>query len=663
MNNHFKIIIPLYNVEKWIKLCIRSVKFQSYKNFECILIDDISTDNSVEIIKKEIADDDRFKLIVNKEKALALKNIYDGINISEPSNEDVIVTLDGDDWFASKDVLKILNREYNRENCWLTYGSYIEYPTKNRGKFAKKIPQQIIHSNTFRQHEWCSSHLRTFKYHLWSKIKKEDLLDTKGDFYRMTWDLAFMFPMLEMCGDKSHYIEEVLYVYNLGNPLNDHKVDNSYQRQLETEIRNKQKYKKIIPKMTGVDLLNANRFDIAAKTLFGENRFRKINTSYHKELYLKHLEVWNNFHEKTPPKNNPDDFIDSFDKTLNSINLNGFNESYKIPVINNSPINGAHRVASCIVLNKEPQTYQADISEGQYRCDYQYFINKRDFVESGLKQEFLDEMALEFCRRKNNLYTITLFPSHKTPHSDLLMKIKQGYNIIYHKEVELNETGQKNYVHNLYHDEPWLGPKKHGYPGVLEKVKFCFSGGNKITVILIKEQNLENLIVLKDSLRKICAVGKHSVHINDTQEETWRIASSVFNQNSISFLNNRILYETPKFDHFLSQYRKTLSRREDKHDFCIDSSAVLSAYGLRDCRDLDFLHLRDLPSISADIECHNHESHYYRVNKNDIIYDPRLHFYMYGVKFADLKVVRDMKLFRNEEKDKRDVKSINKVMS
>jgi glycosyltransferase involved in cell wall biosynthesis len=663
MNNHFKIIIPLYNVEKWIKMCLRSIKAQTYKNFECIILDDLSTDGSVEVIRNEIKKDHRFKLVVNTEKAFALKNIYDGINLLNPAPEDIIVTLDGDDWFASKDVLKILNEEYNREGCWLTYGSYIEYPTKNRGKFAKKIPQQVIHSSTFRQHEWCSSHLRTFKYHLWSKIKKEDLLDTKGDFYRMTWDLAFMFPMLEMCGDKSHHIEKILYVYNVGNPLNDHKVDNSYQRQLEAEIRNKQKYKKIIPKIAGVDLLNANRFDIAAKTLFGENRFRKINTSFHRELYLEHLKVWNNFQEKTPSKNSPDDFVTSFDKTLNSINLNGFDENYKIPVISNSPINGAHRVASCIILNKEPQTYEADITEGQYRSDYQYFINKRDFVESGLKQEYLDEMALEFCRRKDDLYTITLFPSHEVSHSELLTKIKQGYNIIYHKEIELSKTGQKNYIHNLYHEESWLGSKQHGYPGVLEKAKLCFSRGDKITVILIREQDLKNLITLKDKLRKICAVGKHSVHINDTQEETWRIASSVFNHNSISFLNNRILHETPRFDNFFSQYRQALSNRKDKHDFCIDSSAVLSAYGLRDCRDLDFLHLRDLPPISFEIECHNNESHHYRVDKNDIIYDPRLHFYMYGVKFADLKVVRDMKMFRNEEKDKRDIESIKGVMA
>jgi len=93
MDNHFKIIIPLYNVEKWIKVCLMSVKKQNYKNFECIVVDDISTDNSVEIIKQITKNDDRFRLIINKEKKYALKNIYEAILLSDPKDEDIIVTL------------------------------------------------------------------------------------------------------------------------------------------------------------------------------------------------------------------------------------------------------------------------------------------------------------------------------------------------------------------------------------------------------------------------------------------------------------------------------------------------------------------------------------------------------------------------------------------
>lgn len=245
MSNHFKIIVPFYNVEKWIKVCIRSVQAQDYQNFQCILVDDISTDKSAEIARQEISGDDRFILVVNKEKAYALKNIYDAIKLSNANDEDIIVTLDGDDWLANRNVLSTLNKVYNEKDCWITYGSYAEYPGGSRGKFAKQIPAHVTNNCSYRQSEWCSSHLRTFKRHLWSKIKKQDLLDSEGNFYRMAWDLAFMFPMLEMAGKKSKYISDILYIYNLGNPLNDHKVDNGLQRRLERQIRAGDIYRKL----------------------------------------------------------------------------------------------------------------------------------------------------------------------------------------------------------------------------------------------------------------------------------------------------------------------------------------------------------------------------------------------------------------------------------
>jgi len=115
MNNHFKIIIPFYNVEKWIGLTIKSVKAQKYTNFQCIIVNDISTDNSEEVVNNVIKGDSRFVLINNEEKAYALKNIYDAIEYSNPSSEDIIITLDGDDWFASADVLSYLSDFYDRE--------------------------------------------------------------------------------------------------------------------------------------------------------------------------------------------------------------------------------------------------------------------------------------------------------------------------------------------------------------------------------------------------------------------------------------------------------------------------------------------------------------------------------------------------------------------
>lgn len=242
MSNHFKIIIPLYNVEEWIKICLRSVKAQTYQDYQCIIVDDISTDGSVDVIKKEIASDDRFLLVENKEKKYALRNIYEAIELSNPAKEDIIVTLDGDDWLASRDVLSTLNDVYSKSDCWITYGSYAEYPSGRRGKFSKQIPQHIINESSYRRNPWSASHLRTFKYKLWDRIEREDLLDSDGNFYEMAWDLSFMFPMLEMAGPRSLYVQDILYSYNLSNPLNDHKKDHSKQLRLESEIRGKKPY-------------------------------------------------------------------------------------------------------------------------------------------------------------------------------------------------------------------------------------------------------------------------------------------------------------------------------------------------------------------------------------------------------------------------------------
>ena len=246
-NNHFKIIIPLYNCEKYIKQCIENIQWQTYDNFQCIVVDDISTDNSLSIIMKTIGSDIRFRVIANTEKKFALQNIYEGILESKPNNEDIIITVDGDDWLADDTVLEKLNTVYSKSQCWLTYGSYMEYPSGQKGKFSVQIPDYIIENNLFRENQWMSSHLRTFKYHLWKQIKVEDMLDSEGKFYKSAWDLAFMFPMLEMAGHRSKYISDILYVYRQ-HEFNDHQVNHLLQLQYEREIRGKQKYNLIIEK-------------------------------------------------------------------------------------------------------------------------------------------------------------------------------------------------------------------------------------------------------------------------------------------------------------------------------------------------------------------------------------------------------------------------------
>ena len=91
-----------------------------------------------------------------------------------------------------------------------------------------------------------SSHLRTFKYKLWRRIKKEDFLEEDGRFCDGAWDMIFMFPMLEMARHRSSFIKDILHVYNRNNPLNEDKVDHQKLMRSEMKIRRKPKYGEII---------------------------------------------------------------------------------------------------------------------------------------------------------------------------------------------------------------------------------------------------------------------------------------------------------------------------------------------------------------------------------------------------------------------------------
>lgn len=300
--NHLKIISPCYNTEKWINNTLDSVLSQTYTNYEWIILDDLSTDQTCNIIEKRIKNLDKVKLIKNTQKRYPLGNIYKGIELANPTDEDIIIIIDGDDWFADKTVLDYVNEFYLKENCLITYGSFLQHPEKiTHDDYMKPYPDHIINSNTFRDVPWKASHLRTFKYKLWNKIKKKDLLDPQtGDFYAQAGDLASTYPMLEMAGDKSRHISKILYIYNTETPLNEMKIHQRKQLDLAAQIMRKPKYTKLenswhlkVPKKAffywGAPKLPFLRF----MTLYS---FRKMNPKWEMILYkpekLSNLRLW-----------------------------------------------------------------------------------------------------------------------------------------------------------------------------------------------------------------------------------------------------------------------------------------------------------------------------------------------------------------------------------
>ena len=103
------IVIPIYNVERFLPRCIESVLQQSYRNLEIILVDDGSTDGSGKIAD-EAAAADRRVVVVHKENG----GLSDARNVGIcAANGQYITFIDGDDYISSdyvKDLLELLER-------------------------------------------------------------------------------------------------------------------------------------------------------------------------------------------------------------------------------------------------------------------------------------------------------------------------------------------------------------------------------------------------------------------------------------------------------------------------------------------------------------------------------------------------------------------------
>ena len=179
------IIIPSYNNEKWVDKNLESVFEQEYTNYRVIYINDTSKDNTIVMVKdflnkKEIPfnidhepngeEKPFFSLIDNRERQGALANLYHAIWSCD--DNEIIVTVDGDDWLYKPTVLKELNHVYTHKNVWITHGYLTPYPygTSNYC-YCKPIPNEVVKNNTFRDYH-CSTHLRTFYAWLFKKNKK-----------------------------------------------------------------------------------------------------------------------------------------------------------------------------------------------------------------------------------------------------------------------------------------------------------------------------------------------------------------------------------------------------------------------------------------------------------------------------------------------------------
>ena len=100
------VVLPIYNVGKYIEKCLESIQNQTFKDFEAICVDDCGTDNSIEIAQRFIEKDSRFKLVRHEHNRGLSAARNTGIDMA---TGEYIVFIDSDDWVEPTLLEKILD--------------------------------------------------------------------------------------------------------------------------------------------------------------------------------------------------------------------------------------------------------------------------------------------------------------------------------------------------------------------------------------------------------------------------------------------------------------------------------------------------------------------------------------------------------------------------
>lgn len=217
------ILVPVYNVEEYLSLCLESIKNQSFRNFECLLINDGSTDNSLEILKNFAKNDKRFRVIDKKNSGYGASL---NLGIKEAKGE-YIGIVEPDD-FIHRDFYDIL-LEYDDE---IVKSSLMYF----YGKTWKTIPERVFHEvrkdvpkNGFKIRPNENKRIFLVNPTIWSAIYKREMLEknkikfleTPGASYQ---DAGFQFKTFASA--KSIFcIEKPLYYYRKDNDNSSVKSD------------------------------------------------------------------------------------------------------------------------------------------------------------------------------------------------------------------------------------------------------------------------------------------------------------------------------------------------------------------------------------------------------------------------------------------------------
>ena len=205
--------IPMYNAAKHLNDLISSLKDQTNENWEAIIVNDMSDDNSIETFNTYTSGDSRFSLINNTEKKWALKNVVEVARKYENEEGIIIANLDADDCLCNENTVELLIKNYDEETDTLWTGHSWDINGLN---ISQRMPTPNGINLDPYQFPWCSSHLKTFRSTLLRDISDKNFKDLDGNWFKRGYDQALYLPLLHK-SRKRKYLDEICYLYRINS--------------------------------------------------------------------------------------------------------------------------------------------------------------------------------------------------------------------------------------------------------------------------------------------------------------------------------------------------------------------------------------------------------------------------------------------------------------
>jgi glycosyltransferase involved in cell wall biosynthesis len=211
MKQLISIVLPVFNVEKYIEKSIQSVLNQTYSNFELLVVDDGSNDKSIEIAKS--FKDNRIS-IYHKENG----GISDARNFGIlKATGEYLYFLDSDDWIEP-DLIEVCIKAINKENSdYLIFGYRLDSEDFNGNLIeTTEIKHESVVFNKEHNDIYFDTHTIGLLGYVWNKFYKVSFIrDNQLNFdseVSLFEDLLFNSRVYE-ASDKMVFIEDVLYHY------------------------------------------------------------------------------------------------------------------------------------------------------------------------------------------------------------------------------------------------------------------------------------------------------------------------------------------------------------------------------------------------------------------------------------------------------------------